>query len=375
MSTRNCPPFRAEHVGSLIRPPELLDARYPGGSKPPSAEVLREIEDRHIKSVIRAQEEIGLQSITDGEFRRESWRLGLVSKVEGFVRADAVGDVDYQQNRDGERRRIGNAPIATARVRRTGPIVADEVAFTLRHTKGTAKVTIPSPSYLHYLRGAACVDSDVYPDLDKFFEDVVRLYREEVEALCDTGCRYLQIDEVVQALLCDELLREVLRGRGDDPDALCSLYIDLINCIIRDRPADLCVALHMCRGNAMGGWMGSGSYERIAEKVFNTLGVDAFFLEYDSERAGGFEPLRFMPKDKMVVLGLISTKTPVLEPQSALFRQIEAAASFIPLEQLCLSPQCGFASADLGTTLTEADQVAKLGLVIDTATQVWGGPA
>ena len=286
-----------------------------------------------------------------------------------------MGDVDYQQNRDGDRRRIGNAPIATARVRRAGPIVADEVAFTLRHTKGTAKVTIPSPSYLHYLRGAACVDSDVYPDLDKFFEDVVRLYREEVEALCDTGCRYLQIDEVVQALLCDESLREVLRGRGDDPDALCSLYIDLINRIIRDRPADLCVALHMCRGNAMGGWMGSGSYESIVEEVFNTLGVDAFFLEYDSERAGGFEPLRFMPKDKMVVLGLISTKTPVLEPQSALFRQIEAAASFIPLEQLCLSPQCGFASADLGTTLTEADQVAKLGLVIDTAMEVWGGPA
>ena len=325
--------------------------------------------------MIRVQEEIGLQSITDGEFRRESWRLGLVSKVEGFVRADAVGDVDYQQNRDGDRRRIGNAPIATARVRRAGPIVADEVAFTLRHTKGTAKVTIPSPSYLHYLRGAACVDSDVYPDLDKFFEDVVRLYREEVEALCDTGCCYLQIDEVVQALLCDEPLREVLRGRGDDPDVLCSLYIDLINRIIRDRPDDLCVALHMCRGNAMGDWMGSGSYERIAEKLFNTLGVDAFFLEYDSERAGGFEPLRFMTKDKMVVLGLISTKTPVLEPQLALFRQIEAAASFIPLEQLCLSPQCGFASADLGTTLTEADQVAKLGLAIDTATQVWGGPA
>ena len=375
MSTRNCPPFRAEHVGSLIRPPELLDARYPGDSKPPSVEVLREVEDRHIKSVIRVQEEIGLQSITDGEFRRESWRLGLVSKVEGFVRADAVGDVDYQQSQVGDRRRIGNAPIAAARVRRAGPIVADEVAFTLRHTKGTAKVAIPSPSYLHYLRGAACVDSDVYPDLDKFFEDVVRLYREEVEVLCDTGCRYLQIDEVVQALLCDEPLREVLRGRGDDPDVLCSLYIDLINRIIRDRPGDLCVALHMWRGNAMGGWMGSGSYERIAEKVFNTLAVDAFFLEYDSERAGGFEPLRFMPKDKMVVLGLISTKTPVLEPQSALFRQIEAAASFIPLEQLCLSPQCGFASVDLGTTLTEADQVAKLGLVIDTATQVWGGPA
>ena len=168
MSTRNCPPFRAEHVGSLIRPPELLDARYPGDRKPPQAEVLRDIEDRHIKSVIRVQEEIGLQSITDGEFRRESWRLGLVSKIEGFVRADAVGDVDYQQNQGGDRRRIGNAPIATARVRWVGPIVADEVAFTLRHTKGTAKVTIPSPSYLHYLRGAACVDSDVYPDLDVF---------------------------------------------------------------------------------------------------------------------------------------------------------------------------------------------------------------
>lgn len=372
---RDRPPYRADHIGSLIRPAQLLCARYPTDGQNLQAEELKAIEDRQIRNVISMQEDIGLQSITDGEFRRESWRLGLVSKVSGFTRTDAVGDVDYQHDSKGHRHRIGNAPIATSKVEWAGPIVADEVAFTLSHTTATAKATIPSPSYLHYPRGSACVDDAVYPDLDQYFEDVVHLYRRELKAICETGCCYLQFDEVVQALLCDETIRLALKERGDCPDALCLLYIDLINRIIRDRPPQLCVTLHMCRGNAMGGWMGSGSYEHVAETIFNSLDVDAFFLEYDSERAGGFEPLRFIPEDKLVVLGLISTKTPLVESRSALCRQIEAAAAFVPLERLCLSPQCGFASADLGTELTESDQFAKLQLVVDTATEIWDEPA
>lgn len=372
MSLRARPPFRADHVGSLLRPAELLAARYAKRGQAPCGAELRSLEDRCIVRAIRRQEELGLRSITDGEFRRESWRLGLVSKVAGLSRADAVGDVDYQHDAGGERRRIGNAPVATGKLRRTGPIVCDDVRFALAHTHHSVKATLPSPSYLHYPRGAACVDPQVYSDLDAFFQDVVTVYREEIQELYETGGRYLQFDEVVQALLCDDRLRGALCARGDDPDQLSDLYIDLINRCIRDRPADLYVAVHMCRGNALGGWMGTGSYERIAQKVFNQLDVDAFFLEYDTERAGGFEPLRLMPGDKMVVLGLVSTKSATLESGDALKASIEAASDYVPLERLCLSPQCGFASADRGTSLSQADQEAKLALVVETAAAVWG---
>jgi 5-methyltetrahydropteroyltriglutamate--homocysteine methyltransferase len=351
------PPFRAEHIGSLLRPHEVLQGEDP---------------DRHIAAVIRWQEGLGLKVVTDGEFRRESWRLGFVSKVQGFGRGDAVGDVDLQHDDAGNVARIGAAPVALTKVKRTGPIVADEVAFSLQHATSFVKATLPAPSYLHYPRGRACVDPAAYPDLDTFFDDVVGIYVDELQALHDAGGRYVQIDEVAQPLLCDERLREAVRARGDDPDRLLDLYIELINRIARRRPPGMTIGVHMCRGNAMGRWVGAGGYERIAERAFGALEGDALFLEYDSERAGGFEPLRFVPEGKHVVLGLVSTKSPVLEQPDVLKRKIDEAARFIPLERLSLSPQCGFASHQKGTALTFAEQEAKLRLVVETAREVWG---
>jgi len=354
----NAPPFRAEHIGSLLRPPQLLEDRSR--------------EDECILQAIRWQESLGLKVVTDGEYRRESWRLGFVSKVAGFARADAVGNVDLQRDDAGNVMRVGSAPVAVTRIRRTGPIVADEVAFSIKNTKCTVKATLPAPSYLHYPRGRNCVDRDVYPDLDEFFSDVVKVYVEELHALHAAGGRYLQIDEVAQTLLCDQKLRDAVRARGDDPEKLIELYIDLINRVVRARPAGMTVGVHMCRGNAMGKWIAEGGYERIAEKSFSRLDVDAFFLEFDTERAGGFEPLRFVPKGKRVVLGLVSTKTPTLEDKNVLKRRIDAAARFVPPENLSISPQCGFASHEKGSALGFAEQEAKMRLVVDLATEVWG---
>jgi 5-methyltetrahydropteroyltriglutamate--homocysteine methyltransferase len=361
----NTPPFRAEHIGSLLRPPQLLDFK---GDRRERVEM----ENASIVRAIRWQEGLGLKVVTDGEFRRESWRLGFVSKVAGFARGDAVGNVDLQRDDAGNVMRIGSAPVAVTRIRRTGPIVADEVAFSLKNTRCTVKATLPAPSYLHYPRGRNCVDRDVYPDLDEFFADVVKVYADELQALHAAGGRYLQIDEVAQTLLCDEKLRAAVRARGDDPEKLIDLYIDLINRVVRARPPDMTVGVHMCRGNAMGKWIAEGGYERIAEKSFSSLNADVFFLEFDTERAGGFEPLRFVPKGKKVVLGLVSTKIPALEEKDALKKRIEAATRFVPLENLSVSPQCGFASHQTGSGLKFAEQEAKLRLVVDTAVEVWG---
>ena len=310
--------------------------------------------------------------VTDGEFRRESWRLGFVSRVEGFARADAIGDVDLQRDDAGNVARIRAAALAVAKVRRSGPIVADEVAFSLRHARSTVKATLPAPSYLHYPRGNAWVDPAVYPDIEEYFDDVVHVYVQELQELFDKGGRYLQLDEVAQPLLCDENLRAAVRARGDDPDRLIELYIDLINRVVRARPAGMVIGVHMCRGNAFGKWIAAGGYDRIAEKTFSTLEADALFLEYDSERAGGFEPLRFVPKGKQVVLGLVSTKSPVLEEKDFLRQRIEAASNYVPLENLCVSPQCGFASHRKGAGLSFAQQEAKLRLVVQLAREVWG---
>jgi 5-methyltetrahydropteroyltriglutamate--homocysteine methyltransferase len=292
--------------------------------------------------------------------------------VRGFARAGAIGDVDVQRDDAGNVQRVGAAPVAVEKVHRTGPIVADEVAFSLRKTRCCVKATLPAPSYLHYPRGKECVDPRAYADLDEFFDDVVAIYREEIAALHAAGGRYLQIDEVAQPLLCDESLRGAVRARGDDPDRLIDLYIGLINRIVRARPPGMTIGVHMCRGNAMGRWIASGSYERIAERTFSTLEADAFFLEYDTERAGGFEPLRFIPKGKRVVLGLVSTKVPDLESKEFLKRRIDDASKFFPKENLSISPQCGFASHRKGTGLTFAQQEAKLKRVIETAREVWG---
>ena len=357
MKPATFPPFRAEHIGSLLRPRAVLEGEDPDG---------------HIAAVIRWQESLGLEVVTDGEFRRESWRLGFVSKVKGFGRADAVGAVDVQHDDAGNAARVGAAPVALEKVRRTGPIVADEVAFSRKFSQKTVKATLPAPSYLHYPRGRACVDPNAYPDLEAFFDDVVEIYAEELAALHAAGGRYVQIDEVAQPLLCDERIREALRARGDDPEKLLDLYIGLINRIARRRPAGMTLGVHMCRGNAMGRWIASGGYERIAEKAFSGVEADALFLEYDTERAGGFEPLRFVPRGRRVVLGLVSTKTPALEARDELKRRIEQASRFVPLEHLSISPQCGFASHQKGTALAFADQEAKLRLVVEVAREVWG---
>jgi 5-methyltetrahydropteroyltriglutamate--homocysteine methyltransferase len=363
------PPFHAEQIGSLLRPKALLDA-WNANATPHD---LKRIEDEAIGEVIRWQERIGLRSITDGEFRRESWRLGFVAKVAGFGRGPSVGEVDLQRDDEGNEARIGAAPVALAKVRRTGPIAADEVAFSLEHARsGTVKATLPAPSYLHYPRGAACVDPKAYLDLEEFFADVVEIYVEELNAIHAAGGRYVQLDEVAQTLLCDERIRAAVRARGEDPERLLDLYINLINRIVRRRPPGMTIAAHMCRGNAFGKWVGQGGYEPIAEKSFQQLEVDAFFLEYDSGRAGGFEPLRFMPKDRVVVLGLVSTKSPRLESVDGLKRRIEEASAYVPLERLGISPQCGFASHRHGTALSFDDQEAKLRLVVETAAAVWG---
>jgi 5-methyltetrahydropteroyltriglutamate--homocysteine methyltransferase len=280
--------------------------------------------------------------------------------------------VDLQRDDAGNEGRIGAAPVALEKVRRTGPIVADEVAFALKHAYGIVKATLPAPSYLHYPRGAACVDPNAYGDIEDFFADVVAIYVEELNAIHVAGGRYVQLDEVAQTLLCDERIRAAVRARGDDPERLIDLYIDLINRVVRRRPPGMTIGVHMCRGNAFGKWMAQGGYEPIAAKTFQRLEVDALFLEYDTGRAGGFEPLRFMPKERFVVLGLVSTKTPRLESVDELKRRIEEASAFVPLEKLGLSPQCGFASHRHGTELSFADQEAKLRLVVRTAQAVWG---
>ena len=350
------PPYRAEHIGSFLRPREVLEGRNV---------------DEHIIKLIRWQEELGLEVVTDGEFRRESWRLGLVSKVAGFAQAEAFGNVDLQRDEAGNVMKIGSAPVAVTRIRRVRPIVADEAAFTLAHTKRTVKATMPAPSYLHYPRGRRCVDPDVYPDLELFFNDVVAIYVQEMKALHAAGGTYLQLDEVAQTLLCDQRLRDAVKARGDDPERLVDLYIDLINRIVRERPPGMTIGVHMCRGNAYGKWIAAGGYERIAEKSFTKLEVDAFFLEFDSERAGGFEPLRYIPKGKRVVIGAVSTKVPALESKDELKRKIDEASRYVPAENLSLSPQCGFASHQAGSGLTFEQQEAKMRLVVETARELW----
>jgi 5-methyltetrahydropteroyltriglutamate--homocysteine methyltransferase len=350
------PPFRAEHIGSFLRPREVLE----GGDV-----------DEHIKRLIRWQEDLGLEVVTDGEFRRESWRLGFVSKVAGFAQAEAFGNVDLQRDEAGNVMKIGAAPVAVTRIRRVRPIVADEAAFAMQHTQRTVKATMPAPSYLHYPRGKRCVDPDVYPDLDPFFNDVVDIYVQEMKALHAAGGRYLQLDEVAQTLLCDQRLRDAVKARGDDPERLIDLYIDLINRIAGERPPGMTLGVHMCRGNAYGKWIAAGGYERIAEKSFTQLNVDAFFLEFDSERAGGFEPLRFIPRGKKVIIGAVSTKIPALESKDELKRKIDAASRYVPAENLSLSPQCGFASHRSGSGLTFEQQEAKMRLVVDTAREIW----
>ncbi len=361
------PPFRADQVGSLLRPAELKQARARVERGELSADGLREIEDRLIREAVAKQEAIGLQSITDGEYRRGWWNhdfLGRIGGVEIMVDPKSVKFVGTDDPRF--------TPQVRGKLRRVKPIMVDHFRYLRSVASRTPKFCMPSPSILYHRGGRAAVSREVYPDMDEFWADAARVYREELRDLAAAGCNYVQLDDTSFSFMCDDKFRASCRARGDDPDQLPRTYARTINAAIADRPAGMAIVMHTCRGNWKSTWLAEGGYEPVAEAVFNETGVDGFFLEYDSERAGSFAPLRFVPKGKKVVLGLISTKTPVLEDKSALKRRIEEAAKYVPLEDLCLSPQCGFASSHHGNLLGEDDQWRKLELVVSVAREVWG---
>lgn len=357
------PPYRAEHIGSLLRPKELLAARQSALS----AEALREIEDRLIDEAIRGQERVGLQGITDGEFRRSIYFGHFARAVEGFTEMEAPS---IFKDADGQELRY-RTPVVTGKLRRKRGIATEELAYVRKRTTRTPKVTLPSPESQHFFRFREGLSDTVYPDLDEFFEDVARVYREEIAELAQHGATYVQLDSVSLPLLCDPKHRDAFRARGHDPDAFVSRYVDLVNSAVRDRPPELTLGVHFCRGNNQGKWLGEGGYEAVAEEVFSRLDADTLFLEYDSPRAGGFQPLAHVRPEARVVLGLVSTKTPALESEDELMRRVLEASRFVPLERLCLSPQCGFASTEAGNPLTPDDQWRKLELVVRTAEKIW----
>ncbi|CAM06213.1 5-methyltetrahydropteroyltriglutamate--homocysteine methyltransferase [Saccharopolyspora erythraea NRRL 2338] len=373
MSTRVAPPFRADHVGSLLRPQRLLAAREEHAAGRIGADELRAVEDEAITEVIAMQEEIGLSSATDGEFRRSSWHMDFLYQLEGVSKVtDSELTVRFH-NADGDIEFATPDMRVDDRIRLAEPIFADAFRFLAdKAGRATPKLTIPSPGMLHYRGGRAAIDESVYPDLEQFRADLADAYRAEIRALADIGCHYLQLDDTSLAYLNDPAQRERLAARGDDGEHEHERTIDLINAALRDRPDTLSVTTHMCRGNYRSSWVAEGGYDFVAEALFSRLDVDGFFLEFDDARSGGFEPLRFVPRGKVVVLGLVTTKRGELESKDELKRRIDEAARYVDPDQLCLSPQCGFASTQEGNALTYDEQVAKLRLVAETAAEVWG---
>lgn len=366
---RTRPPFRADHVGSLLRSAALKDARAKRERNELDPTAFQEIEDREVETLIRKQEAIGLRSITDGEYRRASWQTDFLQDLDGIE--TVLGDRKFKFQGATQPKQL------VPRVKQklgafSGHPMIEHVRFLQAHTRQTAKMTIPSPSALHFRQGRAAVPEAIYPVMDDFYRDLGSLYAKAVRAFADAGCRYLQLDEVNLAYLCDPSLREQVRARGDDPDKLPLAYAGMINAAMSDIPSDMTISMHLCRGNFRSNFVASGGYEPVAEVLFNTINVHGYFMEYDSERAGGFEPLRFVPKGKTVVLGLVTSKTGTLESRDAIKRRIDEAAKFIDLDQLCLSPQCGFASTEEGNTLAEDEQWAKLRMIVEIADEVWG---
>ncbi len=363
------PPFRADHVGSLLRPKALLEARERYQNNEISKAELRQIEDQHIREVVKKQEAIGLQSITDGEFRRTFFHLDFLEQLQGVTVTGSIAASSDAQDK------VGFTPpklSVTGKLRHVKNIQVDDFNYLKSQVSQTPKVTIPSPTMVHFRGGRQAIDIEAYPDLDEFFEDLAQCYRDEISALYQAGCRYIQMDDTKLAYLCDPKMRAGAIERGDDPNELPRTYAALINAVIDDRPADLTVAVHLCRGNFRSTWFAEGGYEPVAEVLFNDLNVDAYFLEYDDERSGDFAPLRFVPDHKTVVLGLVTTKVAELESKQGLIQRIEEASKYVPLDHMCFSPQCGFSSTVHGNQITEADQWAKLELVINTARKIWG---
>jgi 5-methyltetrahydropteroyltriglutamate--homocysteine methyltransferase len=366
---RTAPPFHADHVGSLLRTAALKDARAKRERGEIDAGALRAIEDDEIIKLIRRQEEAGLQSVTDGEYRRASWQTDFLVGLDGV------------ESYHGERKfKFHGAQPRPILLRLNGKLgsfaghpMIEHFRFLAQNTTAAApKMTIPSPSTLHFRYGREAVPEAIYPAMDEFYRDLGATYRQVVRAFADAGCRYLQLDEVNLAYLCDPALRDQVRARGDDPNTLPQVYAGMLNAAIADIPADMTITMHLCRGNFRSTFVASGGYEPIAEMLFNTIGVHGYFMEYDTERAGGFEPLRFVPKGKHVVLGLVTSKAGTLESRDELRRRIDDAAKFVDIDQLCLSPQCGFASTEDGNVLAEEEQWAKLRMIVEVAQEVWG---
>jgi 5-methyltetrahydropteroyltriglutamate--homocysteine methyltransferase len=365
---RRTPPFRADHVGSLLRTTALKAARGRHEHGEIGADDLRAVENEEIVALIRRQEAVGLKSITDGEYRRASWQTDFLVGLDGV------------ESYYGERKFKFQGPQPRPILLRlkgklggfTGHPMIGHFEFVAAHTKATPKMTIPSPSTLHFRYGREAVPEVLYPDMEGFYRDLGTTYRKVVRGFADAGCRYLQLDEVNLAYLCDPALREQVRARGDDPANLPLTYAGMINAAISDIPADMTITMHLCRGNFRSTFVATGGYEPIAEMLFDTIGVHGYFMEYDSARAGGFEPLRFVPKGKTVVLGLVTSKIGMLESRDDLKRRIEEATRYVDIDQLCLSPQCGFASTEDGNTLAEDEQWAKLAMIVELADEIWG---
>ena len=359
------PPFRADQVGSLLRPAWLAQAREQWKAGALEAAALKEIEDRAVREAVARQEAIGLQGVTDGEFRRDWWHLDFLSQLDGVTTTRNPGP------KFGGTEEQPPIPTVTGKIGCSRPIMVDHFAFLKSATRRTAKMTIPSPSMLHLRGGRASISKDVYPELGAFWSDVAAAYQKAIANFAAAGCRYLQLDDVAFAYLCDPKIRANCVANGDDPAALPRSYAGTINRALENRPAGMTVTMHTCRGNFKSAWVAEGGYEPVAEAMFST-DLDGYFMEFDSARAGTFEPLRALPAGKKVVLGLVTTKLGELESKDLLRRRIDEAARFVPLENLCLSPQCGFSSTHHGNALTEDEQWRKLELVVEVAKQVWG---
>jgi 5-methyltetrahydropteroyltriglutamate--homocysteine methyltransferase len=371
MHPRTVAPFRADHVGSFLRPAGLLDARERFRNGDLAKAELRAIEDSAIRDIVRFQEDLDLQGITDGEFRRTYFHVDFLEQLEGVETRGGIAT----SFRNALGKQVDFAPPVmhvTGKLRHVKPIQLEDFRFLRSVTGRTPKVTIPSPTMLHFRGGRGAISRDAYPDLEGFYDDVAACYREELKQLGEAGCTYVQLDDTNLAYLCDAKMREGARQRGDDPDELPRRYARLINAAIAGRPAGMRVCIHLCRGNFQSAWVAEGGYEPVAEVLFNDLRVDGYFLEYDDARSGTFAPLRFVPRDKIVVLGLVSTKVGTLESKDELKRRIDEAAGFVPLDQLCLSPQCGFSSTVHGNEIARESQAMKLRLVVETAREVWG---
>ncbi len=368
MMQRTKPPFRADHVGSLLRSAALKEARAKREKNEITADALKAVEDREIEALIRKQEAVGLKSVTDGEYRRASWQTDFLTALDGVEAY--VGERKFKFQGPQPR------PILLRINKKLGGYVPhpmiEHFKFVQAHTTRMPKMTIPSPSTLHFRYGRDAVPESIYPSMNDFYRDLGLTYRKAVRAFADAGCRYLQLDEVNLTYLCDPKLREQVSARGDDPGRLPMVYADMINAAISDIPSDMTITMHLCRGNFRSTFVASGGYEPVADILFNTIKVHGYFMEYDTERAGGFEPLRFVPKGKTVVLGLVTSKSGKLESKDELKRRIEEASKFVDIDQLCLSPQCGFASTEEGNTLAEEEQWAKLRMIVELAEEVWG---